>query len=87
MQRSTVAIGEWNTETDPDCGDMFCANPVQVMPISHVVVHPGYDKKIYRHDIALIVIKEEMKYTCEFFADSIVVFCIENLGVPLLNSF
>lgn len=45
---------------------MFCGNSVQVVPISHVIVHPGYDKKIYRHDIALVVLREDMKYTCTY---------------------
>lgn len=61
--RSSVMVGEFDTSSDPDCGDMFCATAVQSLPISHVIVHPGYDRKIYRHDVALIVLKEDMKYT------------------------
>lgn len=28
-----------------------------------MIVHPGYEQKIFRHDIALIVLKDEVKYS------------------------
>ncbi|KAI8432142.1 hypothetical protein MSG28_004620 [Choristoneura fumiferana] len=31
--------------------------------VENVVVHVGYEQKIFRHDIALIVLKDEMKYS------------------------
>ncbi|KAL1513945.1 hypothetical protein ABEB36_003283 [Hypothenemus hampei] len=57
-----VRVGEWITNTDIDCGDEFCGLPVQDIPISHVIVHPGYEKQTYRHNIALMVLKSKVKY-------------------------
>lgn len=57
-----MRVGEWSTNTDIDCGDEFCGLPVQDIPISHVIVHPGYDKATYKDNIALIVLKSKIKY-------------------------
>ncbi|KAA0202866.1 hypothetical protein HAZT_HAZT011875 [Hyalella azteca] len=54
-------IGEWNTETDPDCfvspatGRNICAPPVVVRQIAAVTWHPQYntDGK-YNNDIAVV---------------------------------
>ncbi|ERL92495.1 CLIP domain-containing serine protease 14D [Dendroctonus ponderosae] len=59
---SIVRAGEWATDTDIDCGEEFCGLPVQDIPISHVIVHPGYEKGTYRHNIALLVLKTKIKY-------------------------
>ncbi|XP_066262787.1 CLIP domain-containing serine protease B4-like isoform X2 [Euwallacea similis] len=57
-----VRIGEYTTNTDIDCGEEFCGLPVQDIPISHVIVHPGYDRQTYKHNIALMVLKSKIKY-------------------------
>lgn len=58
-----VRAGEWETNTDIDCGEEFCGLPVQDIPISHVIVHPGYQKSTYRDNIALLVLKSKIKYS------------------------
>ncbi|KAL0828894.1 hypothetical protein ABMA28_003798 [Loxostege sticticalis] len=60
---STVVVGEWDIGKSPDCNEYFCAPPTQAIKVATVVVHPGYEQKIFRHDIALIVLKEEIKYS------------------------
>ncbi|CAH0551632.1 unnamed protein product [Brassicogethes aeneus] len=59
----TVRIGEWNTNSEIDCGQEFCGLPVQDLAISHVIVHPGYQKQTYRNNIALIVVRSQINYT------------------------
>ncbi|XP_028034685.1 phenoloxidase-activating factor 1-like isoform X1 [Bombyx mandarina] len=60
---STVVVGEWDIGRSPDCNDFFCAPPTQAIKVESVVVHPGYEEKIFRHDIALILLKDEIKYS------------------------
>ncbi|CAH2041507.1 unnamed protein product, partial [Iphiclides podalirius] len=60
---STVVVGEWDTSRSPDCNDFFCAPVTQAIKVETVVVHPGYEQKIFRHDIALIVLKDDIKYS------------------------
>ncbi|KAJ8924173.1 hypothetical protein NQ315_006957 [Exocentrus adspersus] len=58
-----VRVGEWMTNTAIDCGEEFCGLPVQDVAISHVVVHPGYQKQNYKHNIALLVLRSKINYT------------------------
>ncbi|CAH0400022.1 unnamed protein product [Chilo suppressalis] len=60
---STVVVGEWDIGKSPDCNEYFCAPPTQAIKVETVIVHPGYEQKIFRHDIALIVLKEEITYS------------------------
>ncbi|CAK1582871.1 unnamed protein product [Parnassius mnemosyne] len=60
---STVVVGEWDTSRSPDCNDYFCAPVTQAIKVDNVIVHPGYEQKIFRHDIALIVLKDDIKYS------------------------
>ncbi|XP_037024594.1 chymotrypsin-like protease CTRL-1 [Bradysia coprophila] len=60
---SSVRIGEYDTQTDPDCQSGFCAPPVVNHAISHVIVHPDYVSGQYHHDIALVVLKTPLNYT------------------------
>jgi secreted trypsin-like serine protease len=59
----SVRVGEWNTNSDIDCGEEFCGMPVQDIPLSYVIVHPSYDKQTYRNNIALLVLKDRINYT------------------------
>lgn len=63
--RYNVRVGEWQTNTEIDCGEEFCGLPVQDVPISHIVVHPGYEKQTYQHNIALLVLRNKINYTGE----------------------
>ncbi|CAG9861846.1 unnamed protein product [Phyllotreta striolata] len=58
-----VRLGEWNSNTEIDCGSEFCGLPTQDKSISHVVVHPGYQKHTYQDNIALIVLKSTINFT------------------------
>ncbi|XP_052750365.1 LOW QUALITY PROTEIN: CLIP domain-containing serine protease B4 [Galleria mellonella] len=60
---STVVVGEYDASRSPDCSEFFCAPPTQAIKVENVIVHPGYEKKIFRHDIALVVLKEEIRYS------------------------
>lgn len=56
-------MGEWNTNSDIDCGDEFCGLPTQDILLSHVVVHPGYERQTFKDNIALIVLRSTINYT------------------------
>lgn len=58
-----MVVGEYDTGRGSDCSELFCAPPTQAIKVENVVVHVGYEEKIFRHDIALIVLKDEMKYS------------------------
>ncbi|XP_049841611.1 chymotrypsin-like protease CTRL-1 [Schistocerca gregaria] len=60
---ATVRVGEYDSRGDPDCTPQMCAFPVQDIPINHVVVHPGFQRINYKHDIALLVLKSSMNYS------------------------
>ncbi|XP_038212672.1 CLIP domain-containing serine protease 14D-like [Zerene cesonia] len=60
---SSVVVGEWDTDRSTDCNDYFCAPKAQMIKVESVSVHPGYEQKIFRHDIALIILKDEIKYS------------------------
>ncbi|RZF44604.1 hypothetical protein LSTR_LSTR017054, partial [Laodelphax striatellus] len=59
----SVRVGEYDISQNPDCTPTFCALPVRDVPLSHVVVHPGYSSKTYRHNIALLVLKQRLNYS------------------------
>lgn len=58
-----MVVGEWDIGRSPDCNDYFCAPPTQAIKVDNVIVHPGYEQKIFRHDIALVMLKDEIKYS------------------------
>ncbi|KAF5307158.1 hypothetical protein FQR65_LT00674 [Abscondita terminalis] len=58
-----VRVGEWSTISDLDCGEEFCARPVQDITISHVVIHPGYEQQSFKDNIALLVLNSRINYT------------------------
>uniref|UniRef100_A0A1B6DLX7 CLIP domain-containing serine protease n=2 Tax=Clastoptera arizonana TaxID=38151 RepID=A0A1B6DLX7_9HEMI len=60
---SSVRVGEFDTSTNPDCAKSFCAHPVKDIAISHVIIHPGYEPKTFRHNIALLVLKENLNFS------------------------
>ncbi|CAG9583148.1 unnamed protein product [Danaus chrysippus] len=60
---STIVVGEWDISSSPDCSDYFCAPATQAIKVESVSVHPGYEQKIFRHDIAMIILKDEIKFS------------------------
>lgn len=62
--RASVRLGEYDTNTDPDCSTSgFCAPTVINHVISHVIIHPDYKHGHYHHDIALVILKTPLNYT------------------------
>lgn len=64
--RASVRVGEYDGKGDPDCTKTFCAHPVQDIAVSHVIVHPGFERKIFKHDVALLVLKIPMNFSGEW---------------------
>ncbi|BES99608.1 Tryp_SPc [Nesidiocoris tenuis] len=62
-QIACVRVGEYNVNSDPDCTLGICAKSSTDVPLSHIIVHPGYDEKTFRHNIALLVVKEAFTYS------------------------
>lgn len=58
-----VKVGEYSTNSEIDCGPEFCGLPPQDIQISHVVVHPGYEKQTFKNNIALLVLQKQINYT------------------------
>ncbi|XP_071555742.1 chymotrypsin-like protease CTRL-1 [Temnothorax nylanderi] len=59
----SVLIGEYNTESNPDCNNLFCGHNTSSHDISYVVKHPGYDAASYSNNIALLRLKKAIDYT------------------------
>ncbi|KAK7863520.1 hypothetical protein R5R35_004973 [Gryllus longicercus] len=60
---SSVVAGEYDARGSPDCTRDYCSLPEQVVPVSHVIVHPGYQRNIFKHDIALLILKSPLNYS------------------------
>ncbi|XP_011632349.1 chymotrypsin-like protease CTRL-1 [Pogonomyrmex barbatus] len=59
----SVLIGEYNTETDPDCNKLFCGRNTSSHDISYVIKHPGYDAASFSNNIALLRLKKAIDFT------------------------
>ncbi|XP_014246934.1 serine protease easter-like [Cimex lectularius] len=60
---AVVKVGEFDSEHDPDCNNGLCAPRSVDVPLNHIIVHPGYDAKVFRHNIALLVLKQPLNYS------------------------
>ncbi|KAK4885517.1 hypothetical protein RN001_001788 [Aquatica leii] len=58
-----VRVGEWSTSSSLDCGEEFCALPVQDITVSHVILHPGYEQQNFKDNVALLVLNDRVNYT------------------------
>ncbi|XP_076237918.1 venom protease [Calliopsis andreniformis] len=52
----SVLVGEFNTESDPDCS-------TQKLNISYVIKHPNYQADTFANNIAMLRLKEPIRYT------------------------
>lgn len=61
-------MGEWNLETNPDCSEVDnCAPPVVDIPIEEKIIYKeNSSNKNSRHDIALLRLKYQVKYSGKF---------------------
>ncbi|XP_070528707.1 spaetzle-processing enzyme-like isoform X1 [Cardiocondyla obscurior] len=57
-----IRLGEHNTLTDPDCGQEYCAEPVQDFLPESIIVHENYNKPMYRNDIAIVRLNKPAVY-------------------------
>ena len=49
-----IRLGEHNTNTNPDCENGYCAEPVQDFKPESISVHQDYNIKPFKNDIAII---------------------------------
>ncbi|KAG5337370.1 CTRL protease, partial [Acromyrmex charruanus] len=59
----SVLIGEYNTESNPDCNNLFCGHKTSSHDISYVVKHPGYNAASYSNNVALLRLKKAIEFT------------------------
>ncbi|KAG5309828.1 CTRL protease, partial [Acromyrmex insinuator] len=59
----SVLIGEYNTESNPDCNNLFCGHKISSHDISYVVKHPGYNAASYSNNVALLRLKKAIEFT------------------------
>lgn len=78
-QIKTVRLGEWDTNTNPDCqviaGKAVCAPPFQDVPIEEIKAHPQYNSSVFSqtNDIALIRLADPVQ-----FSDYVQPICLPN---------
>ncbi|XP_021919279.1 melanization protease 1-like isoform X3 [Zootermopsis nevadensis] len=80
-QLASVRVGEYEGKGDPDCTKSFCAHPVQDIAVSHVIVHPGFERKIFKHDVALLILNIPMNFSVA----ALPICLLENSNVPLVG--
>ncbi|KAK0182936.1 hypothetical protein PV327_001017 [Microctonus hyperodae] len=62
FKATMVRLGEHNTETNPDCENNYCANPVQDIDPVQIIVHKHYNTPLFKHDIALIRLSQPITF-------------------------
>ncbi|XP_069679529.1 CLIP domain-containing serine protease B4-like [Periplaneta americana] len=80
-QLASVRVGEYDGKGDPDCTTTFCAHPVQDIAISHVVEHPGFERKTFKHDVALLILKKAISFSVA----ALPICLLENPNIPLVG--
>lgn len=58
-----MRLGDHNTETEKDCNEDFCADPVQNFGFERLIVHELYEKngKTQHNDIGLIRLDRDVE--------------------------
>lgn len=59
----SVRLGEWDEQTERDCQNNYCADKPVDIDIEKVFIHEDYDKIMMSSDIALIKLKQPVKFT------------------------
>lgn len=64
-KRISVRLGEWDLNSDIDCQNHICSDPVLDVPIKDVVLHEDYAANSvgHEHDIALILLRRSVLTT------------------------
>lgn len=60
-----MILGEWNIETDPDCVEGTCADPIQIHFPSAIYIQRDHENDgiQYKFDIGLIKLKSNVTFT------------------------
>lgn len=61
--RKVILLGENNAETEIDCEEDVCADPVQKFKPAHIETLSNYNDPLLRNDIALIKLNIEANIT------------------------
>lgn len=62
LRVSRIHIGEWDSESNPDCILGDCAPQVQKIPVARKIPHPEYHETRRKNDIALIRLAQPALY-------------------------
>ncbi|XP_033226883.1 CLIP domain-containing serine protease 2-like [Belonocnema kinseyi] len=57
-----VRLGEHNSDTNPDCENGYCAEPVQDFKPENIIAHKDYNKTPFKDDIAIIRLNEPVVF-------------------------
>ncbi|KAK3923022.1 Melanization protease 1 [Frankliniella fusca] len=62
-----VLLGEWDTESESDCGlisgETVCSSPPVFEKIERVILHPQYHNRDFEYDIALVRLRSPVTFT------------------------
>lgn len=66
-----VRLGESNLNTNVDCEkhpdeEEFCADPSVDLDVDKASAHKNFNRETLKNDIALVKVKEKIKFTCKF---------------------
>lgn len=64
-QLTAVRLGEWDTTSERDCEDDYCADPVQDVSVTELIPHESYQpgSKTQENDIALLRLAHSVRFT------------------------
>lgn len=65
IYRTGVRLGEWDTETERDCDNGDCSDPVVDIVVEQLIPHEGYNtnSKTQENDIALLRLAQPVTFT------------------------
>ncbi|VVD01602.1 unnamed protein product [Leptidea sinapis] len=81
---SKVRIGEYNTETNPDCQLAVCAPPYQDRKVKRKILHPNFNNPPFQNDIAILLLDRPVQISgAQLNKDA----CGGDSGGPLMKVF
>ncbi|CRL08180.1 CLUMA_CG021014, isoform A [Clunio marinus] len=60
---AAIKLGEHNLETEIDCENNECADPLQIIQTKKIIIPREYDGTILKHDLAIIELSEPANIT------------------------
>lgn len=66
--RTTVRLGEYDTQQEVDCIDSVCADRPQEIRVASAYPHPGYSdqNKNRRDDIGIVRLATRATFSCKY---------------------